>query len=300
MLVMPYFVIHGEGKREPLASMPGHFRFSIDELLKELRETEQLGIKSILLFGIPRAKDPCGQEAYDDAGIVPAAIRAIKPAFPKMKIITDVCLCEYTSHGHCGILAGAKKVKINLVKTLELYARIAVANARAGADEVAPSGMMKKQVASIRRALDKNGFHNVTIMGYSAKYASAFYGPFREAAGSTPAFGDRTSYQMDPAATYQEALKEIAADIAEGADTVMVKPALAYLDVIREARRKFRKPLAVYNVSGEYSMLKAAAENGWIDGDKLLMEIMTAFCRAGADIIISYHAKDAARILHGK
>lgn len=300
-LIMPYFVIHGTNKREPILAMPGQYRFSVDRLVKELADTVRLGIPAILLFGIPSYKDPWGSEAYDDQGIIPQAVQAVKKAFPKLKVITDLCLCEYSSHGHCGVLAGPKSVRIDLAKTLELYSKIAVTNARAGADMVAPSGMMKKQVRAIRHALDKDGYNKVKIMGYSAKYASAFYGPFRGAAGSTPAFGDRTSYQMDPAVSYRAAIREVASDIAEGADIVMVKPALAYLDVIREVRRRFKKvPLAVYNVSGEYSLLKAAAERGWIDGEKMLLEIMAALKRAGADIIITYHAKELARIINGK
>lgn len=296
---MPYFVIHGTNKRESILAMPGQDRFSIDKLVEELTETVRLGITAILLFGIPSRKDPLGSEAYDDQGIIPRAVRAVKKAFPKLKVITDLCLCEYSSHGHCGVLAKQKTAKIDVARTLALYAKVAVTNARAGADMVAPSGMMRKQVAAIRRALDTSGYKKVKIMGYSAKYASAFYGPFRDAAGSAPAFGDRTGYQMDPAASYRAAIREVAADIAEGADIVMVKPALAYLDVIREVRRRFKKvPLAVYNVSGEYSLLKAAAERGWIDGEKALLEIMAALRRAGADLIITYHAKEVARILN--
>jgi len=294
---MPYFIVHGSGRAEPIAAMPGQFRFSVDELVKELITTIGLGITSVLLFGIPASKDPLGSEAYDDNGIIPQAVRAVKKYFPQIKVITDICLCEFTSHGHCGVLADNETVKIDAAKTLELYAKTAVANARAGADMVAPSGMMKKQVAAIRRALDNSELKKVKIMGYSAKYASAFYGPFREAANSAPVFGDRTGYQMDPAASYQAAIKEIAADIAEGADIVMVKPALAYLDVIREVKRRFKKPLAAYNVSGEYSMLKAAAANGWVDEKEAVWEIMTALTRAGADIIITYYAKELAKLL---
>lgn len=300
-LIMPYFVIHGTNKREPILAMPGQYRFSVDRLVKELADTVRLGIPAVLLFGLPSYKDPWGSEAYDDEGIIPQAVRAIKKSYPKLTVITDLCLCEYSSHGHCGVLAKQKTAKIDTARTLELYAKIAVTNARAGADIVAPSGMMKKQVATIRRALDKGGYQKVKIMGYSAKYASAFYGPFREAAGSAPAFGDRTGYQMDPKAAYRAAFTEVAADLAEGADVIMVKPALAYLDVIREVKRRFKKvPLAVYNVSGEYSLLKAAAERGWIDENKVMLEIMTALKRAGADIIITYHAKEVAKIINGK
>jgi porphobilinogen synthase len=294
---MPYFVVHGNNLKEPIVSMPGNFRFSVDRLVVEAAEIKKLGIQSVLLFGIPKSKDLLGSEAFSEDGVVQKAILALKKALPQIKVITDICICEYTTHGHCAVLRSNNSVKIDLAKTLEIYAKMAVSHAAAGADMVAPSGMMKRQVRAIRQALNKNGFKKVKIMGYSAKYASAFYGPFRDAADSAPAFGDRTSYQMNPAGTHQQALQEIADDIAEGADIVMVKPALAYLDVIREARKKFKKPLAAYNVSGEYSMVKAAAANGWIDGDKVMLEIMTAIQRAGAEIIITYHAKEIAKIL---
>lgn len=299
-LVMPYFVVHGKSIKNPIKSMPGTYHFSVDRLIAEVRQASKLGIERILLFGLPQTKDPLGSEAYAEDGIVPQAIRAIKKAWPKIQVIADVCLCEYTNHGHCGVLKSPNKAEINLPKTLELYAREAVVYARAGADIVAPSGMMRGQVAAIREALNKNGFKKVKIMGYSAKYASAFYGPFREAVDSAPLFGDRTGYQMNPAASYQAALAEVAADIKEGADIVMVKPALAYLDVIREVKRKFKKSLAAYNVSGEYSMIKAAADKGWIDEQKVIMETMTAMQRAGADIIITYYAKEVAKIINAR
>jgi len=289
-LIMPYFVVHGKNVKREIKSMPENYQFSVDQLISEIKESKKLGITSFLLFGIPKTKDLSGSESYDDDGIIQQAVRAIKSNISNIIIFTDVCLCEYTSHGHCLIIN-------NLKKTLEIYSKIAVSHARAGADYVAPSGMMKGQVKEIRKALDKNGFKKTKIMGYSAKYASAFYGPFRDAAESAPAFGDRSGYQMDPKGSYKEALKEIAADIREGADIIMVKPALPYLDVIREAKLKFKKPLAAYNVSGEYSMLKAAASYGWIDEKKVLLETMTSIRRAGADIIITYSAKDIAKLI---
>lgn len=290
-LIMPYFVVHGRGIKKPIKSMPGNFHFSVDMLVKEVKSLKKIGIKSILLFGIPQKKDLAASEAYSYNGIIQQALRALKEAKTKVQLITDVCLCEYVTHGHCGVLKGRK---IDRKKTLELYAKTAVSHAEAGADMVAPSGMQKKQVLAIRSALNKAGQRRVKIMGYSAKYASAFYGPFREAAGSAPSFGDRTAYQMDPASNYREALKEVAADVSEGADIVMVKPALAYLDIIREVKRKFKKPLAAYNVSGEFSMVKAAAQKGYIDEKRVMFEIVTAIKRAGADILISYHAKEIA------
>ena len=299
-LVMPYFVVHGKGLKKPILSMPGSYRFSVDQLVFEVRQASKLGIKSILLFGIPKKKDLLGSEAYAEDGIVSRAIRAVKKALPKLQVIADVCLCEYTSHGHCGVIKSPNKAEINLPKTLELYAAEAVVYARAGADIVAPSGMMKGQVAAIREALNINGFKKVKIMGYSAKYASAFYGPFRDAADSAPAFGDRTGYQMNPASGYKEVLKEVAADIKEGADIVMVKPALAYLDVIREVKKKFKKPLAAYSVSGEYSMFKAAAAKGWVDEKMITIETMIAMRRAGADIIITYQAKEVAKLINAR
>lgn len=293
-LIMPYFVVHGKGIKREIESMPGNYQFSVDELVREVKEAKKLGISSVLLFGIPKTKDPLGSEAYADDGIVQKAVRDIKNSIPDIKIFADLCLCEYTSHGHCGVVSN---FKIDFKKTLELYAKIAVSQAKAGADFVAPSGMMKLQVGTIRKALDKNGFKKVKIMAYSAKYASNFYAPFREAAESAPAFGDRRGYQMNPAGSRKNAIQEVAADVAEGADIIMVKPALAYLDVIAEVKRNFKKPLAAYNVSGEFSMLKAAAQNGWLDEKKVLLEIMTAIRRAGADIIITYFAKDMAKLL---
>jgi porphobilinogen synthase len=294
-LVMPYFVVEGKNKKNPVDSMPGVYQLSVDNLIKEAKEIKELGIPAILLFGIPRKKDALGSEAYNPKGIVPQAVRALKEKVPDLMVITDVCLCEYTSHGHCG------KIKVNEFKidndaTLKILAKVAVSQAQAGADMVAPSAMREGQVAAIREALDRNGFEDVAIMGYSAKYASAFYGPFREAAESAPKFGDRKSYQLDYRNS-DEALREVEHDIEEGADIVMVKPALAYLDVIRRVKDHFNIPLAAYNVSGEYAMVKAAGENGWIDERKIILEILTAIKRAGADLIITYHAKEIAKTL---
>ncbi|SHJ67066.1 porphobilinogen synthase [Desulfofundulus thermosubterraneus] len=292
-LIYPLFVTHGRGIQNPVEAMPGVYNLSPDMLLEEAARVVDLGIPGILLFGIPREKDETAREAYDDEGIVQQAVRAIKKEFPELVVITDVCLCEYTSHGHCGVV---EQGRILNDPTLELLARTALSHARAGADMVAPSDMMDGRVAAIRRALDEAGYQDVSIMSYAAKYASAYYGPFREAVGSAPQFGDRRSYQMDPP-NAREALREIALDIEEGADIIMVKPALAYLDIVRQARDAFNYPVAVYNVSGEYAMVKAAALRGWIDERRVVLETLTGMKRAGADIIITYHAKDVARWL---
>jgi porphobilinogen synthase len=293
--VYPIFVAHGRGLREEISSMPGQFRLSPDMLADEARELRSLGIGAVILFGIPRAKDDVGSEAYAADGIVQQAIRALKDADPDLVVITDVCLCEYTDHGHCGVVV---RGEVDNDRTLPLLARMALSHVEAGADMVAPSDMMDGRVAAIRRALDEAGYTHVPIMAYSAKGASAFYGPFREAAESAPQFGDRRSYQMDPA-NAREALREIEADIAEGADIVMVKPALPNLDIIARARQRFDLPIAAYNVSGEYAMVKAAARMGWLDERRITLEVLTAIRRAGADIILTYHAKEAARWLAG-
>jgi len=293
--IYPLFITYGRGVRQEIAAMPGQYRWSVDLVAAEAEEIARLGIPAVILFGIPEEKDEMGCQAWAEQGVVQEAIRTIKRAVPELVVITDVCLCEYTSHGHCGVIRGGELVND---PTLELLAREAVSHAQAGADIVAPSDMMDGRVAAIRRALDSNGFADTPILAYSAKYASGFYGPFREAADSTPQFGDRRSYQMDPP-NAREALREIELDILEGADAIMVKPALAYLDILARARARFDLPLAAYNVSGEYSMVKAAAANGWIDGPRITMEILTAIKRAGADLIITYHAKEAARWLRG-
>ena len=291
--VYPMFVTHGNGVREPIEPMPGCYHFSLDQLTGEVGEVAELGIPSVLLFGLPAEKDPLGTEGYDPEGIVQEAIRAIKRTVPDMHVITDVCVCEYTDHGHCGVIENGR---VDNDKTLDLLARSAVSHVQAGADLVAPSAMMDGQVWAIRQALNDQGYTDTPIMGYAAKYASAFYGPFRVAADSTPQFGDRRSYQMDPA-NVRMAMREIESDIAEGADIVMVKPALSYLDIIRQARERFDLPLAAYNVSGEYSMVKAAARQGWVDEKAVTLELLTSIKRAGADFILSYHAKEAARWL---
>ncbi len=291
--IAPAFVCHGRGIREEIPSMPGVYHLSVDELVEEAAATSDDGVPAMLLFGLPRSKDAVGSEAYDDEGIVQQAVRAIKAARPELLVVTDVCLCEYTSHGHCGVIRDGA---VDNDATLPLLAQTALSHVRAGADVVAPSDMMDGRVGAIRRALDEHGYAETPIMAYSAKYASAFYGPFREAADSAPQFGDRRGYQMDPA-NAREALEEIALDLAEGADIVMVKPALLYLDVIRRARDRFTQPIAAYNVSGEYSMLKAAARNGWLDERRAALELLTAIKRAGADLIISYYARDVARWL---
>ncbi len=294
--IYPLFVTHGQGVKQPIEPMPGNFQLSLDMLEEEIAEVVDLGIPAVLLFGLPEEKDPVGSNAYDPEGIIQEAIRVIKQAAPSLMVVGDVCLCEYTDHGHCGIIDGHR---IDNDRTLELLARTALAQVQAGADMVAPSAMMDGQVRAIREALDANGEETVPVMGYAAKYASAFYGPFRVAADSTPQFGDRRSYQMDPA-NRRMAMREIESDIAEGADIVMVKPALAYLDVIKSARDRFDHPMAAYNVSGEFSMVKGAAKQGWIDEKPVTLELLTAIKRAGADIIISYHAKEVARWLRGE
>ncbi len=292
--VYPLFVTHGRGVRQEISAMPGQYQVSLDQLAGEARGLRDLRIPAVLLFGLPAAKDSLGSEAYAGDGIVQQAVRELKDADPGLCVITDVCLCEYTDHGHCGILTTSGEVENDA--TLELLARTAVSQAEAGADIVAPSDMMDGHTAAIRAALDGTGLTSTAIMAYSAKYASAFYGPFRVAADSTPQFGDRRGYQMDPP-NAREALREIEAEVEEGADILMVKPALAYLDVLSQARQRFEHPIAAYNVSGEYSMIKAAAANGWIDGRRATLEVLTAIKRAGADIIITYHAPEAARWL---
>lgn len=288
-LVYPMFVVEGEGIKEEIPSMPGQFRFSIDELLKEAATFAAIGLKSVLLFGIPDHKDEMASAAYDDDGVVQRAVRALKANYPDLYVITDVCLCEYMSHGHCGVVKGND---VDNDPTLELLAKTALSHAVAGADMVAPSDMMDGRVAAIREKLDEAGFANTPIMAYSAKYASAFYGPFRDAADSAPHFGNRKTYQMD-VRNSREALHEVELDIEEGADIVMVKPGLAFLDVLRQTAEISNVPVAVYNVSGEYAMVKAAAQNGWIDENAIIRETLIAFKRAGADIIITYHAKEA-------
>ncbi len=305
-LIYPLFAVSGRGVRSEISSMPGVFNLSADQVAQEAREAARLGIPALLLFGIPPEKDPVGRDNFSPAGVVQQAIRAIKDAVPEMVVITDVCLCEYTDHGHCGILnvGGNGRPHPHLPEgyvlndeTLEVLSKVAVSHAEAGADIVAPSGMMDGMVAAIRGALDSAGFDHLPILSYSTKYASGFYGPFREAAQGAPKFGDRRSHQMDPA-NIREAMRETALDVAEGADMLMVKPALAYLDVIRAVRQRYPElPLVAYNVSGEYSMVKAAAANGWLDEARVTLEILTGIRRAGADLIITYHAKDAVRWL---
>ena len=291
--IYPFFVVPGSGVRNPIGSMPGVFQLSVDELAKDAAEVKDLGIPAVLLFGIPEAKDEVGSGAYAQDGIVQRATQALKEKVSDLLVVTDVCMCEYTSHGHCGVIEDGD---VDNDATLELLARTALSHAEAGADMVAPSDMMDGRVGAIRETLDESGFTDIPIMAYAAKYASSFYGPFRDAAESAPQFGDRYSYQMDPANS-KEAMREISLDIEEGADIIMVKPALSYLDVIRRASIEFDLPLAAYNVSGEYSMIKAAAEKGWLDGERVMMEVLTSIKRAGADIIITYFAKDAVRKL---
>lgn len=302
-LVMPYFVVEGKRRKNPVASMPGVFQLSVDILVKEVARARGLGIPAVILFGIPARKDLLGSGAYDNDGIVQKAVRELKKKVKGILVITDVCLCEYTSHGHCGIVKKFPEASqskhaftdfIDLKPTLDLLTRTALSHTEAGADMVAPSAMMHGQVKAIRSILDRNGFKHIPIMGYSAKFASVFYGPFRDAAESAPRFGDRSSYQLNPSGV-DRALAEVASDIKEGADIVMVKPALAYLDVIRAVKAKFRVPLAAYNVSGEYAMVKAASRAGWVDEKKIVSEILTGIKRAGADIVITYHARDVAR-----
>jgi porphobilinogen synthase len=292
-LVYPLFTLHGRGVREPIPSMPGQFRLSIDELLKECKDAASMGIPAVLLFGIPQEKDARGSEAYAEDGIIQQAVRAVKETIPDLLVITDVCLCEYTSHGHCGVVEDGR---VRNDPTLELISRTALSHVEAGADMVAPSDMMDGRVAAIREALDESGYQEAPIMAYSAKYASAFYGPFRDAAGSAPQFGDRRAYQMDPANAI-EAMREVALDVDEGADIVMVKPALAYLDIISRVKAEFGLPVAAYSVSGEYAMIRAAGQLGWIDEERVMVEALTGIRRAGADIIITYFAKDLARLI---
>ncbi len=294
--IYPLFVVPGANIRREISSMPGVFQQSVDQLVKDCVQTHRLGIPAVILFGIPDHKDEVGSGAYDEQGIVQQAVTAIKKEVPELVVITDVCLCEYTSHGHCGIVRGEEIVND---ESVELLTREALTHVRAGADIVAPSDMFDGRVGAIRSVLDANGFTNTPIMSYAAKYASAYYGPFRDAAESTPKFGDRRSHQMDPANS-DEALREVEQDIAEGADIVMVKPALAYLDVIRRVKETYNMPLAAYNVSGEYSMIKAAGRNGWIDEERVMMETLLGIKRAGADMILTYFAKDAAAVLARK
>ncbi|MEO0275942.1 MAG: porphobilinogen synthase [candidate division WOR-3 bacterium] len=290
-LIYPLFVIPGKNKKEEIPSMPGQYRYSIDLLVEEVQKIKEEGIKAIILFGIPEKKDEFGSEAFLDEGIIQRAVREIKKYEKEMIIITDLCMCEYTSHGHCGIL---KDGEVDNDLTLEYLGKIAVSQAKAGADIVAPSGMMDGQVKAIRKALDENGFKNILILSYSVKYASSFYAPFREAAESAPKFGNRKTYQMDPA-NAREAILEAELDFEEGADILMVKPALPYLDIIYRIKEKFNLPLAAYNVSGEYSMVKAASLNGWIDEKEVVLEILTSIKRAGADLILTYHARDVIK-----
>lgn len=292
-LIWPMFVVEGEGRRQEIGSMPGQFRVSVDRVVEEASRALDLGVCSVLLFGIPERKDAEGSSGWDDEGVVPRAVRALKRELPELAVVTDVCLCEYTDHGHCGVVRDGEVLND---PTLERLCREALAHARAGADVVAPSDMMDGRVAAIRAALDGAGFESLPIMAYAAKFASAFYGPFREAAESTPAFGDRRAYQMDPA-NGREALREVALDAAEGADILMVKPAGPYLDVIRQVRDRFPHPVAAYQVSGEYAMIKAAAARGWIDEPRAVMEAATSIARAGADLVITYFALDLARML---
>ncbi len=293
-LILPLFVTEGKNVKKAIQSMPGHFQLSIDLLVKEVKEVQALGIPAIILFGIPAHKDEKGSDATSDEGIIQRAVKAIKDAVPEMYVITDVCFCEYTSHGHCGAIIDGD---VDNDSTLEMLGEQVITHARAGADMVAPSGMMDGMVGAIREALDDNGFENIPIMSYAAKYASAFYGPFRDAAESAPQFGDRRTYQMDPA-NAREALYEVDLDVEEGADILMVKPALSYLDIIRRVRDRYDLPVAAYNVSGEFSMVKAAAEKGWIDEQRITLEILTSIKRAGADLILTYSAKDVARWLN--
>jgi porphobilinogen synthase len=295
-LIYPLFSIHGENIRREIPSMPGIFQQSIEHLVAEAREVRDLGIPAVMLFGIPETKDPLGSDAYSENGIIQRTVAALKSEVPELTVITDVCLCEYTDHGHCGVI---KNGDVDNDATLQLLGAEALSHARAGADMVAPSDMMDGRVAAIRELLDANGFSHIPIMSYAVKYASAFYGPFRDAAQSAPRFGDRRSYQMDPA-NRREAWREAALDAQECADFLMVKPAMAYLDIIRDLRERFELPLAAYNVSGEYAMLKAAAEKGWVDHDRVMLELLTGIKRAGADVIITYHAKEAARLLNNR
>jgi porphobilinogen synthase len=292
--IYPLFVVPGTNVKKEISSMPGVYQMSVDQIVRECAEVRLLGLPAVIFFGIPEQKDEVGSGAYDAQGIVQRALRAVKKEVPGLYLITDVCLCEYTSHGHCGIVRGGEIVND---ESIELLAKEALTHVQAGADMVAPSDMFDGRVGAIRKTLDANGFVSVPIMSYAAKYASGFYGPFREAAESTPKFGDRRSHQMDPANS-NEALREVAQDITEGADIVMVKPALAYLDVIHRVKERFGMPTAAYNVSGEYALVKAAEKMGWVDGERVMMEMLTSIKRAGADLILTYFAKDAAKVLN--
>ena len=294
--IYPLFAVPGTKVKKEISSMPGVYQMSVDEIVRECADVHALGIPAVIFFGIPPQKDAVGSGAYDEHGIVQTALRAVKKEVPELYLITDVCMCEYTSHGHCGIVKGDEIVND---ASVELLTKEALTHAQAGADMVAPSDMFDGRVGAIRRVLDANGFTNLPIMSYAAKYASGFYGPFREAAESTPQFGDRRSHQMDPANS-DEALREVAQDIREGADIVMVKPALSYLDIIRRVKDEFHMPTAAYNVSGEYSLIKAAAAKGWVDGERVMMEVLTSIKRAGADMILTYFAKEAANVLKRK
>jgi porphobilinogen synthase len=292
-LIYPLFVKHGKGEKEPIPSMVGHYRLSVDELVKETAEVLSLGIPGVILFGLPKKKDELGSEAYARDGIVQQAVAAVKDKVPELVILTDVCLCEYTDHGHCGII---KDGLVDNDATLEILSHIALSHAEAGADFVAPSDMMDGRIRAIRDALDTDGFKDTGILAYAVKYASSFYGPFREAADCAPQFGDRASYQMDPA-NAREALKEASIDVEEGADIIMIKPALPYLDIIHQVRTRINLPVAAYNVSGEYAMVKAADQRGWIEGKKVMMEMLLSIKRAGADLILTYFAKEVAEVL---
>lgn len=292
-LILPLFAVEGKGIQDPIPSMPGHSRMSVDNLVKSAAQAYSLGIPAVMLFGVPGKKDALGTQAYAKNGIVQRAVKEVKNKLPELAVITDVCLCQYTDHGHCGIV---EKNVVDNDSSLDLLARTALSHAKSGADMVAPSDMMDGRVAEIRDTLDENGFESVPIMAYSAKYCSAYYGPFREAADSAPQFGDRRTYQMDPANSL-EAIREATLDVEEGADIIMVKPALAYLDIISRIRDEIDHPVAAYNVSGEYAMVKAAEEKGWIDGKRVMMETLTAIKRAGAKMILTYHAVEAAELL---
>jgi porphobilinogen synthase len=292
-LIYPMFSAFGSGIRKEISSMPGIYQLSIENIVADAQEVHSLGVPAVILFGIPETKDAVGSDAYAEHGIIQETIRALKKQVPGLAVITDVCMCEYTDHGHCGII---KNGDVDNDETLELLAKEALSHAQAGADMVAPSDMMDGRVAAIREMLDENGFEKIPLMSYAVKYASGYYGPFREAAESTPQFGDRRSYQMDPG-NRREGLREARMDVEEGADIIMVKPGLPYLDIIRDLRNEFDLPIAAYNVSGEYSMIKAAARNGWIDEERVIMETMIAFKRAGADLILTYHAKEVAKLL---
>jgi porphobilinogen synthase len=294
--IFPLFVCPGKGVRNEISSLPGQFHFSVDNLAREAEEIAKLGIPGVILFGLPEKKDEVGSEAWHPEGVVQKAVRAIKKAVPELTVAVDACFCEYTTHGHCGVVRDGQ---LDNDASLENLSRAALSYARAGADIVAPSGMLDGFVGFLREGLDEDNFDDVLILSYAAKYASAYYGPFRAAADSTPAFGDRHGYQMDPA-NVREAMREVALDVEEGADIIMVKPALAYLDIISEVRSEFDLPIAAYNVSGEYAMLKAAAEKGWIDHDRTMLETLLSIRRAGADMILTYHAKEAARLLRAR